>query len=244
MTAFDGIAITLSDPSGVDHVFELFYFYRVSGDTSESPIVTPDSGSASGNEITYIWSDLDGRGLLSAILTFELVADGLGATVEARLGLTNISAAGGSITVDTFYYFDPDLANSPGNDSGTLIAAPNQILVSDDATMVTGTFTGLVGVTAFQVDAFSIIRDLLNDGAVDNLDDSGLPFGPADFTGAFQWAGVTIGPGNLRVYSAELELVLRPENPIPTLNLWGLWILGGIVFATGFAAFRRRGATV
>ena len=44
-----------------------------------------------------------------------------------------------------------------------------------------------------QVTAFPVLRDALNDAGLTNLDGTGLPFAPADFTGA--WQGPLPDPG-------------------------------------------------
>ncbi|MBC8188566.1 MAG: hypothetical protein H8E78_10260 [Proteobacteria bacterium] len=58
------------------------------------------------------------------------------------------------------------------------------------------------GATAYQVTPWrTLLRDL-TDGNVDDFDDSGLPFGPADFTGGFQWS-TTITPGSAQFFLTQ-----------------------------------------
>ena len=59
-----------------------------------------------------------------------------------------------------------------------------------------------------QVTAFPVLRDALNDAGLTNLDGTGLPFAPADFTGA--WQGPLPDPGgafavNLSIFIAGFE---------------------------------------
>ena len=44
-----------------------------------------------------------------------------------------------------------------------------------------------VGSETYMVEQFSLLLGLLNDDSVTDFDNLGLPFGPADFTGAYQW---------------------------------------------------------
>ena len=44
------------------------------------------------------------------------------------------------------------------------------------------------------VEQFSLLLGLLNDDDVTDFDNIGLPFGPADFTGAYQWT-LNLAPG-------------------------------------------------
>jgi len=74
------------------------------------------------------------------------------------------------------------------------------------------------GATAYQVTPWrTLLRDL-TDGNVDDFDDSGQPFGPADFTGGFQWS-TTITPGStesfLTQFASNAPRLPRGASAIP-----------------------------
>lgn len=74
------------------------------------------------------------------------------------------------------------------------------------------------GATAYQVTPWRTLLGDLTDGNVDDFDDSGLPFGPADFTGGFQWS-TTITPDSresfLTQFASNAPLLLRGASAIP-----------------------------
>ena len=78
----------------------------------------------------------------------------------------------------------------------------NAITVTDGPWQVTHS---AVGAAAFQVSNYSDIRDFLLDATVNNLSNSGLPYGPGDYTGAFQW-DLTIPAGQMVTVSSALAV--------------------------------------
>jgi hypothetical protein len=78
---------------------------------------------------------------------------------------------------------------------------------------------------AFQISAFSDIRDALNDGSFTNLDNSGSPSGPDDLQHAFQW-NLSLDPGE-RVAFQKTKDVNVPEPAATVLVLAGL--VGGAI---------------
>jgi hypothetical protein len=193
---FTGVSATLTQ----DHVFESGWAFRVSGDTQETFFPTPTSQSYVGDTSTIDWSDVGGRGLFSAQEVAQVIdTDGPSGYVTVTMTLTNISAAPVPITV--FNMLDIDLAGST-NDSATLIA-PNYHLALTDPSGNTAEYRGL-GASAFLVRPFGAtdIGAVLSDTAVTDFDNTGLPFGPGDFTGGFQWGEVTIPVSGAAAFTA------------------------------------------
>lgn len=193
---FTGVDMTLAQ----DHVYEFGWAFRVSGDTQETFFPTPTSQNYTGDTSTIDWSDVAARGLFSAREVAQVFSTvGPSGYVTVTMTLTNISGAPVAITV--FSMLDIDLAGST-NDSATLIA-PNYHLALTDPSGNTAEYRGL-GASAFLVRPFgaSDLGAVLSDAAVTNFDSTGLPFGPGDFTGGFQWAEVTIPVSGAAAFTA------------------------------------------
>ncbi len=72
------------------------------------------------------------------------------------------------------------------------------------------------------MDSFANIRGLLTDNSITNLNNTGLPFGPGDFTGAFQWT-VTLAPGEAFTATASMTVTYIPApSALALLGLGGL----------------------
>jgi hypothetical protein len=86
---------------------------------------------------------------------------------------------------------DFDLLGTASNDSAVLVHAFDHMQLTDGGSATTAEYRAL-GASAFLVRPYSgtNVGEELNDGAVDNFDNTGLPFGPGDFTGGFQWTRV------------------------------------------------------
>lgn len=173
-----------------DVLHQNWWWYRVNGvDGREFELPWfPGSQSYLGNTATLGWSGLGG-GAFDATLDIQLF-DGAApeqATLVQQMTVTNLTAA--PLSISLFAYSDVDVFGL-GNDTATLWA-DNIIRVAD-----AGRTVDVQGVNAdaFQVTGWESLRTLLNDDTISNLDDSGLSFGPGDYTGAFQW-DLLIGPG-------------------------------------------------
>ena len=169
--------------SGTDNLFQCWWWFRVAGDTAESALPVPDTQSYVGNVATLTWADVGGRGF-SATLVVTLTENGgmTGANAVQELLVTN--TGGSTLAVEFFNYADFDVNGTAGGDSATLLTDPDHIQITD---VDTAEFRGPAAVE-FQVTTWQILRTLLNDALVTDLDGTGLPFGPADYTGAFQWS--------------------------------------------------------
>ncbi len=209
---FTGVAVTLT----TDNIFEYGWWIRSSGDAFEAPLGTPATFDYTGNLSTLTWSGVTADGLDVQEQT-QVVDSGVagvadGGYVVSQLAVSNPGSS--SVTIDLFHYLDMDLAGTSTGDSATLIEYPNLIEITDSATGVTANYVGAFA-DALQVLPFSQLRTLLNDTAPTNLDNSGLPFGAADFTGGFQWASRTLEPGETALFlvATSVGVELRCLTP-------------------------------
>lgn len=213
-----------------DLTWESWWFFRVSGDGRESAFATPDLESYVGSISHLNWSDPGGAGLFSAVLDAEVLDTGVGmGNLFQNLNISNTGVS--DLTIDIFHYTDLDVGNSFGADDAALVANPDAIEISvldgaDSAPIIA------YGADAFQVTPWRTLLQNLTNGNVDNLDDSGLPFGPGDFTTAFQWS-VTIGVGQtqsfLTQFGGNAPLLPRSVSAIPEQGTAIMLGLGFIV---------------
>ncbi|MCA8940981.1 MAG: hypothetical protein KDB80_00350 [Planctomycetes bacterium] len=193
-------------PAGGDSLFEFGWFYRIAGDAqnfafNDDPtnmLVTPttyDFGPpATGlnvGSMSLQWTDVDGRGFDATwqIDIAELASDRAMAT--HTLSLTNPTAS--PLTIEIFCYLDIDTDGGPG-DVDERVNFNDRFVVRDQTTEH---FVD-VGVdpapTAYEVDDFFADLDgRIAGGAAYDLQNTGFPFSPGDWTGAMQWS-LTIDP--------------------------------------------------
>ena len=194
--------------AGPDQAYEDAWYFRVVGDPDETLLATPDTQNYSGSVSTLTWSDVGGRGLFDAELTTTVFESDGGTTsiIQHDLALTNIGSE--SFDIHVFGYLDYDLINDIINEA-ELVNDPDLIRVTNENTF--GEFHG-VGAVEFQATStfsFQSLRDLMVDGQPTQLDGSGLPFGPDDWEGAFQW-NATIAPASsetfTKIYTIDREI--------------------------------------
>ena len=114
------------------------------------------------------------------------------ATLVSELTVTNTSP--GPITLHLFNYLDADVGDTFTGDSASLLGGDTTLMqVADTSVFDTVQYRAEESI-AYQVTVFASLRSMLEDGDVTTLDNSGLPFAPGDFTGAFQWT-LDLAPG-------------------------------------------------
>lgn len=201
--------------ASTDHMFQHWWWYRLAGDNRENAFANASSSATIGTSIhtiSYTYATF------TAFMEFEIISTGADSGfLRSSLSITNTSAAPISITL--FNYTDLDVNGSFGGDSA-LLTGPNTIRVNDGRSL---TYSG-IGASAWQVAAFSQVRDLLANNVVDNFNSTLLPFGPGDFTGGFQWSDVVIDPGFTRSVVATVSI-----TPVPTPGAAALVGLAGLV---------------
>ena len=121
----------------------------------------------------------------------------------------------------------------------TLLNDPDHISITDGGSTTSAEFRSS-GADEFQVTPFfDLLLILQFDTLVDDLDGTGLPFGPADWTGAFQSGTVIPAAGSITIID-ELALDVARVIEIPTLGPTGLATLILLLIAAALGLSRRR----
>jgi len=201
-----------------DHLFQNWWWYRVQGESNETAFNNASNWSYSGNTARLEFSTAN----FDAVIQFSVtsIRNGLGVLTTTA---TVFNTTSDSLTLNLFNYNDLDMNGSAGNDSADLNGV-NIIRVRDGGN--SGWVANYEGTDAYQVASFSGLRDILTDPNADDLNNTGLPFGPGDWTGAFQWT-FSIGALSAATASATITIIPTP----------GALALAGI---GGLAAARRR----
>jgi hypothetical protein len=166
-----------------DQLFQQWWWYRVEGvNAREFALSNRTSNTAVGNQLIYEFVEPEG---FNFRVTYRLT-DGAdapaSANVDARVEISNTMNHAMSLAL--FSYLDYDLEGL-ATDRAEL-AEPGRILITDNTSGFFGQFLA-ENPTAYGVGAFATIRNELTDTGVDNFASTGLPFAPADWSGAFQW---------------------------------------------------------
>lgn len=221
-----------NDPSQTNHMYQNWWWFRTNLDTAEKPLADLTSMTSGGaNNVNLVFTE-DAGSLQNALLfnlTYTLT--GISPTL-ARADITwsvrNIyGQTPQPITVDFFAYSDFDLNGSSDDDIGVLVD-PQTIRYLDNTTAV-DVIASSTALEGYDVDVYSNLLDLLNDGAVYNVSQSGLPFGPDDMTSVFQWRA-TLGLGD-ELTGTFTKLVNLQHHLPPVIPEPGTWLLmlSGIV---------------
>jgi hypothetical protein len=194
-----GVSSTLSH----DHLYLNGWWYRLSGDTQEHYFPAPSSKSFTANRVTLTWDDLGSAGLFAAQLVWTVQdLDGAGGTTPSgrltgKLTIKNLTGA--AQTINLFHMADFDLQPLFSDDSASLASA-GRIGLSDGGGSTAIYAASSANNYLVRASGSTDVGAILNDTAVDNFDSTGLPFGPGDFTGGWQWLNKSIAAnGNLTV---------------------------------------------
>lgn len=203
---------------GTDHVFGNWWWYRLAGDNREFAL-NSSGGGATSSFAGSIGTMTQFYPSFRADITWEVQDTGSQfGYFTSTVAITNTT--GSPITIDLFHYLDADFNGTAATDSASLVA-PGLIRITDSAAPTIYGEYSAVNADNYQVGAFSTVRQLLTNTTVNNFNNSGLPFGPADFTGGFQWSGITISPGSTRAVTVSFAVVPAPAS-IALLGLGGL----------------------
>ncbi|WP_376691262.1 IPT/TIG domain-containing protein [Wenzhouxiangella sp. EGI_FJ10409] len=196
---------------GDDQAFSYGFSYRLDGETQESQLQGPSTSDFTGDTATLSWTDFNGTGLDA---TMQLVISEPAAGEAILTTTLSVDNPGGTDrTLDLFIYTDFDVNASAAGDSATLIASPDHISITETDTVE----HRAGGADAYQVAVWPNIRNLLSDTAADDLDNSGLPFGPDDFTGAMQWQALDLfagGSTTVETISSINVTAPAPADPV------------------------------
>jgi hypothetical protein len=169
-----------------DQVFEAGWFFRIEGDASEVPFPVPTTQNYVSPTATITWANVGGRGF--AATKTHTISSGAAGTGEVHTTMSVTNNTGGPITLQLFHAIDFDVNGSAGTDNAILVQPNNYHRINDATTGQCEYRSPQANATL--VRAFATTTDvfgLLGDAAVTNFDNSGLPFGPGDYTGGFQF---------------------------------------------------------
>ncbi len=188
-TPFDATpAADLTGAGTGDQLFETGWAFRVSGDTRETFFPVPTAQSYTSPTSTIDWTDVAARGLFSAQeISVVKNTGGPSGIVTMTMKITNLSGSS-PLQIELFHAVDIDAGGTAATDVGALLYRNNHIRVTDGATRVE--YKG-VGAKAYVVRAFNTTADvfgLLDNTAVNDWDNTGLPFASGDITASFQWS--------------------------------------------------------
>lgn len=220
-TSGTGTGVTSSDfrvtgAAGTDNLFQNWWWFRVDGQTRETAFFNQVGATVvAGNTATQNWN----FGQFTAALTYTVTDTGTASgRVDEVLVITNTSTAG-PLILNLMNYTDYDLNGTSGTDNAVLLGG-STIRVTDG---VNADFEGIGANVGYRVGAFSSTRLGLSDALVDNAANTGLPFGPGDFSGFWQWR-LDIPTGGSITLGERLEIIPAPG----TLALLGLGTLATV----------------
>lgn len=210
--ALTGNANFFPTGAGNDHVYQQWWWYRVGGTGPETVFPTPTSQTYQGNQatLTHALPQFDAQ--LQLTVT-DGTANASGSLVQ-QMAVTNTS--GGPITLHLFSYVDFDVLGAGGDAAAFVGGDPTHMRVTD----TTGAYSDFLGVDAdaYQVTIFATLRTALQDATTTNLNNTGVPFGPGDFTGAFQWTLDLAAGEEMSIYvvitcneAAEPPVIVTPD---------------------------------
>lgn len=201
---------------GIQSPVQNWWWYRAGEDSREFALSNQVSfEQLNPNFVTLTYDEpVTGVGddTLRFVLSYELTQlDAITARLFIGFGITNLSAV--PIQLSFFSYFDVDLASTALDDSAVVSGEANEVqTVSDGAALASMDYIAstrrLVG---YEMGSYNGILSNLSNGTATNLTNSGSPFGPGDWTGAFQW-DVDIAPGDVTfIGSITKQITVVPE---------------------------------
>jgi hypothetical protein len=219
--ATGGGNVTFTDQGSSDQLFQQWWWYRVNGvDSREFALSNLTGKTVSGNHMVLNYAETEG---FSAAVDYTLTNQGANALLTATVFITNTSTSGSQLNMSFFDYFDFDMNTSGGDDSATLVSdnPALRMRIGDSGGPMSAEYRAIDGV-AYQVATYSTIRTFLADASTNNLNSTGLPFGPGDFTGANQW-NFTLNPNEQ--IAIQTSMVLTPVPEPATMAVLGLGAL-------------------
>lgn len=196
------------------------WFWRVNGvDTREFQFSSAAgfgfAESSVANVGTRSWTGLGSA--FNALQTVTLT-DGANpgeALVVQTMQITNTSA--NPLSIALFHHTDIDLNGTFGGDSATLQGSDTMNVFDGPQGL---SWQG-VGANAYQVAAFNSLAPLHTNTVINDLNNTGLPFGPGDYTGSFQW-NLTIDVGGSATVTSIYTATIPAPGALALLGLAGL----------------------
>lgn len=197
-TGAPGANFRVAGLTGPDNMFQSWWWYRINGtDTREFAFANATGTTTDANMAVTSWT----YPRFTAQLTYTVLSAGPGAgRVRQQMRITNTSQT--PLALAMFSYADFDLAASAGGDAAAPGLCPQVMRLTDGEVFAE---YEAIAANAFAVAAFSGLRASLADTDIDNFTSTGLPFGPGDFSGGYQWTTMIPAAGS-RTFEIELRL--------------------------------------
>lgn len=223
---------------GTNHLWSQWLFYRVAGDTRERPFgnytksgggsVAMTGNQSPANTMTYGLTETGASGTrFTGTWTIQL-QDGAApgaATVLHSVTITNPATAASDLTISLFHFLDFDLNGSGTGQSAT--GGLNGMTITDGVVRGTYSPSPTTPATAYLVGSGGTIDPGFLNGSLTDLNNSGLPFGPGDWSGAYQWKDLVIAPGGSFTIQFEMGVSPVPEpGSVFALAAAGLGLVG------------------
>jgi hypothetical protein len=195
-----GANFRVNGGGGLDHMFQNWFWYRTDLDTREHAFNNSSGTVAGANTATTNFTFSTFSSSVEYTVTDLGIDSGM---LRIRNTVTNTGSTTQDINI--FNYLDMDVAQTAANDSanGGLAA----ITITDG--LWQSVFTG-VGADEYQVTTFATLRTQLSNVTVEDFNNTGLPFGPGDFTGGYQWR-LDLAPQALFVVESVVTVTMVPE---------------------------------
>jgi hypothetical protein len=109
--------------------------------------------------------------------------------------MTITNNTGAPMLLNLYAYADFDIGGAAGDSSTFVMTPPNAQQQITDATTPIRCYFLACGMDHYEANTYPNVRNRLLDANPDNLLDSGVPFGPGDWSSAYQWRDRTIPAG-------------------------------------------------
>ena len=229
VTVNDGTSAGMSNwvVDGTNHLFQQWFWFRVSGDTNERSLDTlPLLGSFATDTNPFIDNSNDTLSLLYAgdgftIQPTYILRGGAGSNnsdIGEQIAINNNGNE--TLRISFFQYCDFDVNGTAGGDTVEILGSLHNTARQSDGTFGMSETVVTPVPSHYEVRAFPSLLNRLNDGSVDNLLDVAGP-ASGDVAWGFQW-DLVIAPGGTVIISKDKGLV-------PTPGAIGLLAAGGLV---------------
>jgi hypothetical protein len=203
--------------TSANDIYSQWLFYEVAGDNRIRPFgnytrsdggTVAITGAMSGNTMTYSLTEKTAAATTRFTGTWALqLTHGTStgkATVSHTVTITNPTAS--PLTISLFHYLDYDLNGDPSNHTATGGLAGMTITNG----LTKATYTPGTAASHYQVATGGTLDAGFLNGTVTSLNDTGLPFGPDDWSGAYQW-NLTIPAGQSATVTFAMDVSPAPE---------------------------------
>ncbi len=198
--------------STVDVAWQNWWWLGING-APESQLPTPSTQSYVGDTATLSFSSIGISGL-DATLIGRVIDGAVDNAANWQEELTIFNGSPNPVTLDVFQYADIEVGGTYNGDLADRVAPGDAtwIRITDPAVPTNYQDHRALAPSGYRVVAYNQLCLALADGIEDDLLDTGLPFGPGDYTGAFEWREVQLASGASIVFSTAIGIG-EPAQP-------------------------------